>query len=369
MSWRRVVAAAGAALVLVACGASYDEPEPVSLPPEVTAATVPAAQTEQCDNTGPEVASYEPSSLPAPGLLTAMPVLPSGSYMEEIQQRGRLIVGTSIDTNLFAAVNPRNDIVGFDVEMAKLVAHAIFGGSYADIGSRLELRGITYAQRIPTVSSGEVDLIAHTMTINCARWQQVAFSRVYLHAGQKLLVANDSGIEEIEQLRGKRVCVSAGGTSADEMRNLGGDPPIEVTEVANQTDCVVLFQQGEVDAIRSDDTVLAGFQAQDPYSTLTGKFLTREPYGLAMSLEHPEFTQFVNAVLDQAMNPANTNPYTDTDRDGISEDATAPGWAAIYDRWLEPSLREPVTTIDLALANQVPGVPQAVLPYRPRPAS
>jgi polar amino acid transport system substrate-binding protein len=353
MSWRGVVAAAGAALVLVACGASYDEPEAVSLPPEVTAATVPAAQTEQCDNLGDEVATYPPATLPPPG-----GAMPAGSHMEQIQQRGRLIVGTSIDTNLFAAVSPQNDIVGFDVDMAKLVAHAIFGGSFADIDSRLELRGITYAQRIPTVSSGEVDLIAHTMTINCARWQQVAFSQVYLHAGQKLLVARDSDIEEIEDLRGKRVCVSAGGTSADEMRSLEGEPPIEVTEVANQTDCVVLFQQGEVDAIRSDDTVLAGFQAQDPYSELTREFLTREPYGLATSLDHPEFTQFVSAVLQQAMDPANTNPFTDVDGDGRSEDELPPSWRASYDRWLQSALGEPVENIVLKPPSQDPGVPQ-----------
>ena len=258
----------------------------------------------------------------------------SKCILEPTQRASHL--GFSIDTQLFAAVNPeRGEIEGFDVDMAKLVALAIFGGSWDAIGERLDLQGITYAQRIPKVAGGEVDLIAHTMTINCTRWQQVAFSGVYLYAGQRLLVARNSGVQDITELAGKTVCVSAGGTSADEMRSLAVDPPIEVVEVDNQTDCVVLFQQGRADAIRSDDTVLAGFAAQDPYAQLAGPLLTEEPYGMAMSLEHPEFVSFVNAVLEDAKLSANPYPVA-----GDSA-APAPGWRAIYDRWLS-GLGQPV---------------------------
>ena len=330
----RATATVVAALLLAACGASYTAPQEVSLPPEVTVSTLAPVQTEACDNDDPAllaISSYAPdTTVTPPGQFAP------GSYMATIQQSGKLRVGTSIDTQLFAAVNPeRGEIEGFDVDMAKLVALAIFGGSWDAIGERLDLQGITYAQRIPKVAGGEVDLIAHTMTINCTRWQQVAFSGVYLYAGQRLLVARNSGVQDITELAGKTVCVSAGGTSADEMRSLAVDPPIEVVEVDNQTDCVVLFQQGRADAIRSDDTVLAGFAAQDPYAQLAGPLLTEEPYGMAMSLEHPEFVSFVNAVLEDAKLSANPYPVA-----GDSA-APAPGWRAIYDRWLS-GLGQPV---------------------------
>jgi polar amino acid transport system substrate-binding protein len=311
--------------VLAACGAPYDRPAPVALPPEVTLSTVAAPNLQTCDNKRPvpAVATYPPlEALPAPGS-----PMPAGSHMATIQKRGKLVVGTSIDTKLFSSVNPAtNRIEGFDVDMARLVAAAIFGPGT----DRVELRGITYAQRIPLVASGEVDLVAHTMTINCRRWQQVAFSEVYLYAGQKLLVAVDSDVDSVEDLAGRTVCVSAGGTSADEMRSLKVNPPIEVIEVPNQTDCVVRFQRGDADAIRSDDTVLAGFAAQDPFSKVVGRALTEEPYGLATSLAHPEFTRFVNAVLAKAK----ADPGPD-------------GWRASYDRWLKPALGEPLATLDL----------------------
>jgi polar amino acid transport system substrate-binding protein len=311
-----------------ACGASYSVPSDVALPPPITTSTTMAPQVEPCDNRAPlpATASYPPlEPLPAPG-----GPMPDGSHMETIRRRGKLVVGTSIDTNLFASVNPAtNEIEGFDVDMARLVAAAIFGTA----DDRVELRGITYAQRIPLVVAGEVDLVAHTMTINCRRWQQVAFSEVYLYAGQKLLVPVSSTATSVEDLAGRTVCVSAGGTSADEMRELDVRPPIQVVEVANQTDCVVLFQRGEADAIRSDDTVLAGFARQDPFAKVVGRPLTEEPYGMAMSLEHPEFVAFVNAVLRQA-----------------KADPSAAGWSASYDRWLRPALGEPLAGLDLSSA-------------------
>jgi polar amino acid transport system substrate-binding protein len=79
-------------------------------------------------------------------------------------------------------------------------------------------------------------------------------------------------------------------------------------------DCLVAFQQNEVDAISTDDTILAGMAAQDPYAKVIGPKFTQEPYGMAMSKEHPEFTKFVNGVL--AKNRA----------DGT--------WKATYERWL-----------------------------------
>jgi polar amino acid transport system substrate-binding protein len=65
------------------------------------------------------------------------------------------------------------------------------------------------------------------------------------------------------------------------------------------TDCLVLLQQGDVAAISTDDSILDGLAAQDPFAQLIGLRITDEPYGLAIAREHPEFVQFVNAVLQQ----------------------------------------------------------------------
>ena len=63
------------------------------------------------------------------------------------------------------------------------------------------------------------------------------------------------------------------------------------------TDCLVLLQQGQVAAISTDDSILAGLAAQDPWTKIVGPRFSSEPYGLAISKQHPDFVRFVNAVL------------------------------------------------------------------------
>jgi polar amino acid transport system substrate-binding protein len=236
-----------------------------------------------------------PAAMPAPGQM------PAGTFMATIQARGRLVVGTSPDQLLFGYVNPVNDRVeGLDADLLREVAIAIFGGNPADPATadpHIQFVTMTVAQRIPEVSGGQVDLVADTMTITCARRRQVDFSSEYYDAGQRVLVAVDSPAQSIAQLGGKRVCSAAGSTSIDNLRAVPSHPT--PYPVPDQSDCLVLLQQGRIDAISTDDTVLAGLAAQDPYTKIVGPRFTDEPYGMAISLAHPELTGFVNGVLAQ----------------------------------------------------------------------
>ena len=91
------------------------------------------------------------------------------------------------------------------------------------------------------------------------------------------------------------------------------------------TDCLVLLQQGDVAAISTDDSILDGLAAQDPWTKLIGPRLTDEPYGLAISKQHPEFVRFVNAVLQQLR----TNGQ----------------WAASYAHWIGSSGSRPAAAV------------------------
>jgi polar amino acid transport system substrate-binding protein len=83
----------------------------------------------------------------------------------------------------------------------------------------------------------------------------------------------------------------------DKLRTFKGLIPVGSD---THTGCLVLFQQGQVDAITGDDTVLAGLAAQDPYAfVVKAPAFTAEPYGLGVSKKHPDFVRFVNGVLEQ----------------------------------------------------------------------
>jgi polar amino acid transport system substrate-binding protein len=191
------------------------------------------------------------------------------------------------------------------------VSKAIFGDP-----NKIEYRVITTAQRIPALEDGSVDIVARAMTINCARWKQIDFSTEYYRAGQKVLVAKGSPAKSMADLKGKRVCAPNGSTSMDKLRTFPGLIPVGSD---THTGCLVLFQQGKVDAITGDDTILAGLAAQDPYaSVVKAPAFTSEPYGLGISKSHPEFVRFVNTVLAQMR--------------------TDGQWKTAYDTWLKAAL-------------------------------
>jgi polar amino acid transport system substrate-binding protein len=258
--------------------------------PGSTAVMAPQAQRL----TAPAVSQGTTSCDPTASLRPAGPprVTP-GSFMARIRARGYLIAGVDQNTYHFGFLNPlTGKIEGFDIDMVRAVAAAIFGNP-----DKVEYKAISDAQRIPAIQSGAVDIVAHTMTINCERLQQVDFSTVYYAAGQRVLVEADSPARGIGDLGGKKVCATTGSTS---IANIAAAPshPVPVA-VPYWTDCLVLLQQGQVAAISTDDSILAGLAAQDPWTRIVGPRFTDEPYGLAISKQHPDFVRFVNAVLER----------------------------------------------------------------------
>jgi polar amino acid transport system substrate-binding protein len=294
------------ALSLSAC-TSASTPKPAAVASATTTTAAPSAPAPVC--TGPFDTPQTAVTSFAPGTTNLVPgVIPNDAFMQKIKARGHLIAGVSADTLLFGFRNPfSGDLEGFDIDMVRAVATEIFGRA------NISYKVLTYAQRIPALQSGAVDIVADVMTINCARWEQIDFSSEYFHAGQRVLVATDSTAKRIEDLNGKRVCAAEGSTNIDELKNF---PKVITVPVPDISDCMVLFQQGSVDAVTGDDTVLAGFVAQDPYAKIVGSAFTSEPYGLGIAKPHTEFVRYVNAMIEQ-----------------MRVDGT---WAQMYRKWLKP---------------------------------
>jgi polar amino acid transport system substrate-binding protein len=230
----------------------------------------------------PDASSIRPSGPPQ---------VTAGSYMAKIRARGYLIAGVDQSTYHFGFLNPLDgQIEGFDIDMIRAVAQAIFGNP-----DKVEFKAISDAQRIPDILNGSVDIVAHTMTITCARLQQVDFSSVYFDAAQRVLVLKNSPATSLASLKGQKVCATTGSDSLATISAAGAIP----VSVPYWTDCLVLLQQYDVAAISTDNSILAGLAAQDPFTKQIGPALTSEPYGLAISKQHPDFVAFVNAVLQQ----------------------------------------------------------------------
>jgi polar amino acid transport system substrate-binding protein len=314
-----VPALAAVALAAAAAGCAAAPPRPAAPSPHAAARPASAARAVSASRgsaktaatCNPDAASLAPLGPPA---------VTAGSDMARIKKRGYLIAGVDQSTYHFGYLNPLDgQIEGFDIDMVRAVAQAIFGNP-----DKVEFKAISDAQRIPAVTSGSVDIVAHTMTITCQRLTQVDFSSVYFDAHQRVLIPdNSTATGGLADLAGQKVCATQGSDSVAAIENYPVHPKITAVQVPFWTDCLVLLQQDEVAAISTDDAILYGLAAQDPFTKVVGPDLEDEPYGLAMSKQHPDFVRFVNAVIARY------------ESDG--------GWEASYKHWVAAAGATPPT--------------------------
>ncbi|MFI6871413.1 glutamate ABC transporter substrate-binding protein [Nocardia sp. NPDC050406] len=304
---RRLALLALAALALTGCGdpnaaapftstATYTEPP---LPSGAIAAQTHSKPPDETSCPDP-TASLRPNGIR------------DGATLDAIRARGRLLVGLDPGSNLFSFRDPTTGtLAGFDVDIAREIARDLFG----DPG-RIEYRMMGSAEREQALQDRTVDVVVKTMTITCDRRQRVSFSTSYLTAHQRVLTVKDSGITGLDDLAGKRVCVVRGTTSLDRIRRQ--QPAASILTVPSWADCLVVLQQRQVDAVSTDDTVLAGLAVQDPMTAVVGESLSTEQYGIGIPKGQDDLVRFVNGTLER-----------------IRGDGT---WNRLYQQWLAPEL-------------------------------
>ncbi|GAB3480233.1 amino acid ABC transporter substrate-binding protein (PAAT family) [Amycolatopsis cihanbeyliensis] len=274
------------AVLATGCGSPGEPVDP---------APVGSVQRPAPAGSGPVDVDTEKSESPDCNARASLPPqagIPAGSTMAEIRERGNLIAGVDQNTFLFGFRNPTTgELEGFDIDIAKEIARAIFGDP-----EKIRFRAITSAQREDVLMNGEVDVVVRTYTVNCARREKVNFSSVYYVAGQRLLVDKGSSVTSLAGLDGKRVCAADGSTSLKNIAAVSGPIPVQVDD---WSDCLVMLQQGQVAAVSTDDTILAGMAAQDPTTKVVGETFTEEPYGVGIPKENEDMVRFVNHVLEQ----------------------------------------------------------------------
>jgi glutamate transport system substrate-binding protein len=278
----------------------------------------------------PRTAAPRPRPLPAVlGLVLAAILVAAGlsacgntsprNLLESIEN-GSVIAGTKFDQPGLGLRHPDKSFSGFDVAVSKYVINDIAetnGWDKPDI----KWRETPSAQRETLIANGEVDMIAATYSINAARSKKVAFAGPYLINYQGLLVREDD--DEIQTLtdlnKGKKLCSVTGSTSAQNVKNQL--PKVQLQEFDSYSSCVEALRRGKVDALTTDEAILAGFsnfypgefklvdmtypddacvssklkKAGSPFST--------ERYGIGLAKDYPEAVTAVNESLVRMMTP------------------------------------------------------------------
>jgi glutamate transport system substrate-binding protein len=225
----------------------------------------------------------------------ASPEFEAGSTMAELSEAGSITVGTKFDQPLFGLVGPDGVPVGFDVEIAKIIA--------SELG--IEEDGIEWvetisANREPFIQDGQVDIVVATYTINDERKQVVDFAGPYYQAGQMIMVLEgNTDINGPDDLAGKTVCSAEGSTPAERIRT--EYPDATLLPAGAYSECLEPLRNGQVDALTTDNVILSGFIDQNPGEfKLVGEPFSEEPYGIGLEKGDDDFRSFINDVLEES---------------------------------------------------------------------
>jgi glutamate transport system substrate-binding protein len=227
------------------------------------------------------------------------------TVVQKAKEDKKLTIGIKFDQPSLGLKKPDGTFAGFDVDVARYIAKQLGVPE-----SGITFKETTSANRESFLGGGQVDLVVATYSITDARKQQVTFGGPYYVAHQDTMVkASNTSIKKAQDLKGKKLCRAAGSNS---FRRVTDPPPdgklnikgVTLVDASSYSDCVAKLQAGALDAVSTDDLILAGFASQQPgkFKVINDPF-TDEKYGVGIKKGD---TKTCNAV-----NKAITDMYAD----------------------------------------------------------
>ncbi len=233
-------------------------------------------------------------------LLAAAPAMaqPAGK-LQEVLQRGKLIVGTGSTNAPWGFRDEKGNLVGFDIDMAHILAKGLFGDP-----AKVEFVTQASDARIPNITTGKVDITCQAMTVTAERAQQVAFTVPYYREGVGLLMTKGGQYTSYDALKkgGKSVTISV-------LQNVYAEQMVhEALPLAkvDQYDAVDTMYQalnsGRADAAATDMSSLRWFLQQNPdHYVDAGYAWDPQTYSCAVKQGDTVWLQFINTSLREAM--------------------------------------------------------------------
>jgi glutamate transport system substrate-binding protein len=225
----------------------------------------------------------------------------------------KLVIGTKFDQPGLGLKKPDGTMSGFDVDVAKYVAKEL---GYSE--DQIEWKESPSGQRETLIQNGQVKYIVATYSITDKRKEKVDFAGPYLITGQSLLVtAGNTDITGPESLQdNKKLCSVTGSTPAQRIKDKY--PGVQLQQYDTYSACVEALKNGAIDAVTTDEVILAGYAAQYPGSfKIVGKPFSEERYGIGLKKDDTELRTKINDALEKM------------EKDGA--------WKAAFDKNLGPA--------------------------------
>ena len=192
------------------------------------------------------------------------------------------------------------EIVGVDIEIAKKIAEKT--------GKELEIKDTDFDSIINEVKTGKADFAAAGLSITEERLQEVDFSVEYAVSKQVIVVKDESTVESIEDLNGKKVAVQLG-TIADLVLS-DEYPDIELVQHKKYLLAVEDLKADKVDAIVLDSLPAEEIINKNSELKILEKELLTDKYGIAVQKGNTELLNDINTVLQELMDNGKIQEYT-----------------------------------------------------------
>jgi len=241
-----------------------------------------------------------PTSTPAETPVTSETPAEAGNEMSAVMKRvkesGKLVLGTSADYppyEFHKAVNGKDEIVGFDIEVAREIAK--------DLGVTLEIKDMKFDGLLAALDQGVIDLVVAGMSPTPERAKSVDFSSIYYQSKQMLVVrtADKDIITSKDAMSGKTIGVQKGAIqeaiAADQFSK---STPMALGKIS---DLILALKSKRIDAaIIEYPVALANTNANpDLYMTAIEIPMESEGTAAAMKKGNPDFVESVNKTLDR----------------------------------------------------------------------
>jgi ABC-type amino acid transport substrate-binding protein len=207
--------------------------------------------------------------------------------LARIKERGKLIAGVKFDTPPFGFLDSTNQPVGFDLDLVRKVGERL--------GVPVEFVKVTSPTRIPLLVSGNVDLVAASMTRTPERAKVIDFSITYYTGAQSLIVAKASGIGGLKDLAGKQVAVQQGTTL--EANLAAAAPGAHIVAFRDYNSAWLALVQGRAEALTGSLDILRGFAKENPNFVILPDRFSIEPFGIGVRQGDVALRAEINATL------------------------------------------------------------------------
>lgn len=233
------------------------------------------------------------------------PSLSSSATYQAARQRGYLVIGVKSDQPGLSerSKTAKGGFEGFDIDLAWAIAKKLGF-------DKVHFRVVDTQSREYRLSSGQVDLIVASYSITEERKQSVDFAGPYYTAGQDFLVRSDEkSVHGTQDLYDHDVCTVTDSTPAERLRT--EYPKIRTELRPSYGQCVAQLLAGKVDAVSTDDIILAGYRAQHPEQLrLLDVPFGEEQYGVGLHKDEPALKSAVcEAIRDEISSSAWKKSY------------------------------------------------------------